>query len=279
MKNVVVILQLAEIVLKETAVVDGNKLYKQIVGEAMDSPFTLTLANIFMWKWEKNAICGELGSNEIMAAGGLPTVTWLHDIFVDVWKNKEMVEDWTLIRLYKNKGDKKIRDNYRGISFLAGVKFAEQIAYRKSDFFHTAREKLNILALMYADDLVAMCNSAGDLEKFITTVEKSDTRIKTCIMMLKQPKEDSARRIVRNEKKDLPDIDIVIRNQKVDIVDFFAYPGCFVSRDRPSETETETRRNIAKASTAFNMLRNAIWYQKTISIEAKLRICELRRIC
>ncbi len=60
-----VIQQLAEIVLKETAFFYENKYNKQIVGGAMGSPFTLTLANIFTWKWENNTICKELGSNEI----------------------------------------------------------------------------------------------------------------------------------------------------------------------------------------------------------------------
>ena len=55
--SVKVIRQLAEIVLKETAFYYENKYYKQIVGGAMGSPFTLTLANIFMWKWENNNIC------------------------------------------------------------------------------------------------------------------------------------------------------------------------------------------------------------------------------
>jgi len=45
-----VIRQLAEIVLKETAFYYNKKYYKQIIGGAMGSPFTLTLANIFMWK-------------------------------------------------------------------------------------------------------------------------------------------------------------------------------------------------------------------------------------
>jgi hypothetical protein len=63
--SIKVIRELAEIVLKETAFFYGNKYYKQIVGGAMGSPFTLTLANIFMWKWEHNTICKELGSNEI----------------------------------------------------------------------------------------------------------------------------------------------------------------------------------------------------------------------
>jgi hypothetical protein len=36
-----------------------------IIGGAMGSPYTLTLANIFMWKWEKQAILSKLHSNEI----------------------------------------------------------------------------------------------------------------------------------------------------------------------------------------------------------------------
>jgi hypothetical protein len=63
--SIEVIRQLAHLVLKETAFVDGNKFYRQIIGGAMGSPFTLTLANIFMWKWEKNAICSALDSHEI----------------------------------------------------------------------------------------------------------------------------------------------------------------------------------------------------------------------
>ena len=39
---------LAEIVLKENAFVCNNKFYKQVIGGAMGSPFTLTLANMFM---------------------------------------------------------------------------------------------------------------------------------------------------------------------------------------------------------------------------------------
>jgi len=51
--------------LKETAFYYNKKYYRQIIGGAMGSPFTLTLANIFMWKWENSFICKELGHNEI----------------------------------------------------------------------------------------------------------------------------------------------------------------------------------------------------------------------
>ena len=65
------------------------------------------------------------GSDEITAdilkAGGAPVIQWLHEIFTGVWKNEEMMTDWNLtifIKLYKNKGEKQLCDNYRGISLL-----------------------------------------------------------------------------------------------------------------------------------------------------------------
>ncbi|CAF1515433.1 unnamed protein product [Rotaria magnacalcarata] len=57
--------KLAEIVLKENAFVYDHKFYKQIVGGAMGSPFTLTLANIFMWHWEKRWVRRQKSKNEI----------------------------------------------------------------------------------------------------------------------------------------------------------------------------------------------------------------------
>jgi hypothetical protein len=45
--------ELASMVLEENVFVYRNKVYKQILGGAMGSSFTLTLANIFMWKWQQ----------------------------------------------------------------------------------------------------------------------------------------------------------------------------------------------------------------------------------
>jgi hypothetical protein len=59
------IVQLARLVLQENVFVYDNKYYRQIIGGAMGSPFTLTLANIFMWKWEKQAIVSKLSCNEV----------------------------------------------------------------------------------------------------------------------------------------------------------------------------------------------------------------------
>ena len=58
---------------------------------------------------------------DLLKAGGVAVIEWLHQIFVEIWKNEKIVECWSsaiLIRLYKNKGDKRSCDNYRGISLL-----------------------------------------------------------------------------------------------------------------------------------------------------------------
>jgi hypothetical protein len=56
---------LAQIVIKENVFVYGEKYYRQIVGGAMGSAFTLTLANIFMWKWERQLAQRQQMANEI----------------------------------------------------------------------------------------------------------------------------------------------------------------------------------------------------------------------
>jgi anti-sigma factor ChrR (cupin superfamily) len=59
------IVQLARLVLQENVFVYDKKYYRQVIGGAMGSPFTLTLANIFMWKWEKQAVLSKLSSGEV----------------------------------------------------------------------------------------------------------------------------------------------------------------------------------------------------------------------
>jgi hypothetical protein len=57
--------KLTRIVLTENAFVFDKQYYKQIIGGAMGSPFTLTLANIFMWHWEKELARRQQSMNEI----------------------------------------------------------------------------------------------------------------------------------------------------------------------------------------------------------------------
>lgn len=57
--------KLARVVIKEKVFSYENRFYRQIIGVAMGSAFTLTLANIFMWKWEKELVNRLQSSNEI----------------------------------------------------------------------------------------------------------------------------------------------------------------------------------------------------------------------
>ena len=57
--------KLARLVLTENAFIYGNEYYKQIIGGAMGSPFTLTLANVFMWHWQKDLVHRQLEAKEI----------------------------------------------------------------------------------------------------------------------------------------------------------------------------------------------------------------------
>lgn len=56
--------QLARIVLDENVFIYDKKYYRQTKGGAMGSPFTLTLANIFMYHWEEKLIQHQKESNE-----------------------------------------------------------------------------------------------------------------------------------------------------------------------------------------------------------------------
>ncbi|CAF1524082.1 unnamed protein product, partial [Rotaria magnacalcarata] len=60
-----IIRKLAIIVIKENVFVYEKKFYRQVIGGAMGSAFTLTLANIFMWKWERQLVHRLEVSNEI----------------------------------------------------------------------------------------------------------------------------------------------------------------------------------------------------------------------
>ncbi|CAF1316375.1 unnamed protein product [Adineta steineri] len=145
---------------------------------------------------------------------------------------------------------------------VTGVKFS----YGSNDFFHARRERyenFNILALLYADDLVVMCGTASDLTTFIRAFEKVTQEFgltmsvkKTCTMTLQQFTEDQNRKILKQNEVVFPDIDITIRNQKVETVEPFTYLDCNITRDQKSDSEISTR--LAKATTAFNMLRHVV---------------------
>ena len=93
----------------------------------------------------------------------------------------------------------------------------------------------------------------------------------TCVMSLLQLKEDQHRKVLKGQVINYDDdININIRNQKIETVDSFTYLGCTVTKDQRYDTEISVR--LAKASKASNALRHVIWHRKSVSITARFRI-------
>ncbi|CAF1586116.1 unnamed protein product [Rotaria magnacalcarata] len=161
---------------------------------------------------------------------------------------------------------------------IAGV----QLSYGKNDFCHGRKEKyenFEVLSLMYADDLVTICNSREHIETFIQVFERITQEYgltmnvnKTCIMSSVQSKNNVNGKTIKNQQAEDVQVDIIIRNQKIETTQSFTYLGSLISNDHKADKEIKTR--ITKATTAFNSFRQLVWYKKRISILAKL--CILR---
>ena len=79
---------------------------------------------------------------------------------------------------------------------------------------------------------------------------------RTSIISMEEFEIDSNGKLMKQKEIHHPDPNIVIRNQKVEIIDKFTYLGCGVFRDQKMDMEFESR--ITKATAAFNMLRNVV---------------------
>ena len=144
---------------------------------------------------------------------------------------------------------------------ISGVKFS----YGSNDFFHEKNKNhvdFDILTLLYADDLLLICEKISDLEKFTSCLERvtqqygltMNTKKKTCVMSLQQLKEDQHRNVLKGQVINHDhDININIRNQKIETVDSFTYLGGTVTKDQRHDAEIAER--LTKASKAFNSLR------------------------
>ncbi|CAF3977119.1 unnamed protein product, partial [Rotaria magnacalcarata] len=73
--------KLASIILKDNVFAYGKKFYKQTTGGAMGSSLTLTLANIFMAKWQKNIVEEQTKTGEFYGR-------YIDDIFM-TWNRSE----------------------------------------------------------------------------------------------------------------------------------------------------------------------------------------------
>ncbi|CAM4846375.1 unnamed protein product [Rotaria magnacalcarata] len=79
--NIDTIKKLASIILKDNAFAYGKKIYKQTTGGAMGSSLTLTSANLFMAKWQKNIVEEQTKTGEFYGR-------YIDDIFM-TWNRSE----------------------------------------------------------------------------------------------------------------------------------------------------------------------------------------------
>ncbi|CAF1956582.1 unnamed protein product [Rotaria magnacalcarata] len=109
--NVNTIIRLACLVLETNCFVFDNKYYKQIRGGAMGSPFTMTLANIYMYEWEQSLIQYQQARNELYGR-------YIDDIFMT---SNESIEKIQELLESEDKKDPNIRINYtiqQSVEFL-----------------------------------------------------------------------------------------------------------------------------------------------------------------
>lgn len=61
-------------------------------------------------------------TSEVLKNGGSSMITWLTNIFNEVWSTEDIPADWKtgiILPLWKRKGDQKVCSNYRGITLLS----------------------------------------------------------------------------------------------------------------------------------------------------------------
>ncbi|CAF3070398.1 unnamed protein product [Rotaria sp. Silwood2] len=131
------IIRLACLVLETNCFVFDNKYYKKIRGGAMESPFTMTLANIYMYEWEQSLIQYEHQRNELYGR-------YIDDIFMT---SNEPDENIKVLLDRENDKDPNIRITYtihESVKFL-DVQVANVQGQLKTSVFRTPAAEPYIL--------------------------------------------------------------------------------------------------------------------------------------
>ena len=99
-----------------------SSLQQLPVLQELDNPFTMEDVKLAIRGLKNKKSPGQDGiSPEILKNGGKPLLTVLFCIFTICWNRQCLPDDFRdtkIITLYKNKGDRRNCNNYRGISLL-----------------------------------------------------------------------------------------------------------------------------------------------------------------
>ena len=124
------------------------------------------------------------------------------------------------------------------------------------------REK--ILVLLYADDLVLICENGETLDMAMTRIEEYTQQWGLTVNVRK------TKRMVNKETKIEQEVDIMIRGETVERVSEFVYLGSLIKDTGHSVEEVNRRLHLAQYR--FHELKKPIFDQRNISIGTKVSI-------
>ena len=114
--------------------------------------------------------------------------------------------------------------------------------------------------LDFADDIAALSDSTQGLQTVMDSISDASARLGLMISRKKM------KIMLSGDHQTTPDI--LVGQDKVDVVDDFTYLGSSINSQGSMDHEISCR--IGKASAAFNQL-NKIWTSKKFSLQTKLR--------
>ena len=144
------------------------------------------------------------------------------------------------------------------ILFAVAIDWVLKKATKDHGIVWTGGAKLSDLD--FADDIAALSDSTQGLQTVMDSISNASARLGLMISRKK------TKIMLSGDHQTTPDI--LVGQDKVDVVDNFTYLGRSINSQGSMDHEISCR--IGKASAAFNQL-NKIWTSKKFSLQTKLR--------
>jgi exonuclease III len=159
--------------------------------------------------------------------------------------------------------DRVVRRAFAGMN--GGVRVEYRLPDGRAHLGDHVHGSVLLFDLLYADDMVIICESEEVLKEAVLRLEQATQDAGLTISVKK-----TKYLITKVDDRSVPDIDIVIRGEKVERVSEFVYLGTSINED--SVCAREVDRRIVLGTRAFNELRKPVWNQNGISLQTKMQI-------
>jgi hypothetical protein len=199
----------------------------------------------------------------------------LHEGTMAAVKWKGGVSDWFEVKTGVRQGcmiapllfnifiDYIVRDALHDMpsGFKLGYRVGNHITWARSD---KPLHEIIMQLLMYADDMVLVCDCPHDLKVLIERMDTITQKWGMCINVAK-----TKIMCIHRNHVEATGINISIRGMKVEVVNDFTYLGKHVNSHNTHDGEAVSR--IALASRAFQVLR-PFWSNKHVSVGTKIAV-------